>query len=50
MRNENNIAVSMESFSELSNIVTAVQEDDFGGSGFVLYDINGNQYPNGRVQ
>ena len=44
------LVVSMENFSELSNIVTAVQEDGFGASGFVLYDINGNQYPNGRAQ
>lgn len=45
-----NIIASLESLNELSNIVTAAKSFGFGGHGYVLYDINGNQYPNGRAQ
>ena len=48
--NGNDIVASLEKISELSNIVTATKWSTWGGNGYVLYDINGNQYPNGRVQ
>ena len=48
--NGNDIVASLESLNELSNIVTATKWSTWGGNGYVLYDINGNQYPNGRAQ
>lgn len=38
----NNIKVSFEKLDQLSNIVTVVEADEFGGHGYVFYDSNGN--------
>ena len=38
----NNLEVSFERLDNLSNIVTAVESDEFGAHGYVFYDSNGN--------
>ena len=39
-----NVSVSLRKIDKLSDIVTAVESSSSGSHGFILYDINGNQY------